>query len=290
MRRALTSPEPWVRATANWAHNFTLVEQGDLDGGARAREEAVRGFEEVGDRWGLVMSLLAIGRVPALRGEYATSIAAFERAVAISAELGTEDYLYWTRNRLARERMRGGDLDGAWRDLRAMQDRAEQLGQRRREAAILFSVAGWQRRAGELDASERTLDTLETQVDRLPYPEQMARDLIAGTRMMNRLAARAAADARKLLPERCGPTSPGTRATGSPGPPSRSASCSRWRTGRSTRPPRWAGARRSAVPSTTASRSSARWSPTSSRASARTATATPSNGVPACPGRTRCTG
>jgi tetratricopeptide (TPR) repeat protein len=197
---ALTSPEPWVRATANWAHNFTLVEQGDLEAGARAREEAVRGFEEVGDRWGLVMSLLAIGRVPSLRGEYAISIAAFERAVAISAELGTEDYLYWTRNRLARERMRGGDLDGAWRDLRAIQDRAEELGRRRQEAAILFSVANWQRRAGELDASERTLDTLAAQVHRLPYPEQMARDLIAGTRMMNRLAARDAAEARDLLP------------------------------------------------------------------------------------------
>ncbi|GAA3205208.1 ATP-binding protein [Dactylosporangium siamense] len=199
-QQSLTSPDPWVRATAHWAHNFTLVEQGDLEGGAAAREEAVRGFEEVGDRWGLVMSLLAIGRVPSLRGDFATSIAAFERAVAISAELGTEDYLYWTRNRLARERMRAGDLDGARRDLRAMQDRAEQLGQRRREAAILFSVAGWQRRAGELDASERTLDTMLTLVDRLPYPEQMARDLIDGTRLMNRLAARDAAGARDLLP------------------------------------------------------------------------------------------
>jgi predicted ATPase/DNA-binding SARP family transcriptional activator len=197
---ALESPDPWVRASAHWAHNFTLVEQGDLEGGARAREEAVRGFEEAGDRWGLVMSLLAIGRVPSLRGDYVTSIAAFERAVAISAELGTEDYLYWTRSRLARERMRGGDLDGARRDLQAMQQRAEQSGRRRREAALLFSVAGWQRRAGELDAAERTLDTLLTRVRYLPYPEQMALDLIDGTRMMNRLAARAAAEARELLP------------------------------------------------------------------------------------------
>ncbi|BAL88740.1 putative AfsR-family transcriptional regulator [Actinoplanes missouriensis 431] len=199
-RQALTAPDPWVRASANWAHNFMLVEQGVLDRGAAAREEALRGFEEAGDRWGLVMSLLAIGRVPSLRGDYPTSIAAFERAVATSAELGTEDYLYWTRNRLARERMRAGDLDGAWRDLRAMQDRAEKLGQRRRSAAILFSVAGWQRRAGDLDAAERTLDLLETRVHRLPYPEQMARDLIAGTRLMNRLAAGAATEARELLP------------------------------------------------------------------------------------------
>jgi predicted ATPase/DNA-binding SARP family transcriptional activator len=199
-REALTSADPWVRAGANWAHNFTLVEHGDLDGGARAREEAVRGFEEAGDRWGLVMSLLAIGRVPSLRGDYATSIAAFERAVAVSAELGTEDYLYWSQNRLARERMRAGDLDGARHDLDAMRRRAEQSGRRRREAALMFSVAGWQRRAGDLDASERTLDLLRGRAGHLPYPERMALDLIDGTRMMNRLAARDAAGARELLP------------------------------------------------------------------------------------------
>ncbi|GAA4247252.1 BTAD domain-containing putative transcriptional regulator [Dactylosporangium darangshiense] len=200
LRLALTSPDPWQRATANWAHNFTLVEAGDLEGGARAREVALRGFEEAGDRWGLVMSLLALGRVPSLRGDFATSIAAFERAVALSVELGTEEYLYWTRNRLARERMRGGDLDGAHRDLRAMLDRAATSGQRRREASLQFSLANWQRRAGRLEASEQTLDALEGQVHRLPYPEQMARDLIAGTRLMNRLAARSAPEARALLP------------------------------------------------------------------------------------------
>ncbi|MFD1372002.1 ATP-binding protein [Actinoplanes sichuanensis] len=197
--QALTSSDPWTRASANWAHNFTLVEHGDLDGGARAREEAVRGFEAAGDRWGLVMSLLAIGRLPSLRGEYAVSIAAFERAVAISAELGTEDYRYWSRNRLARERMRAGDLDGAHRDLRAMQQRAGRWG-RRREAALLFGVAGWQRRSGDLAAAERTLDSLSARVRDLPYPEEMALDLIDGTRMMNRLAARDAAGARELLP------------------------------------------------------------------------------------------
>jgi predicted ATPase/DNA-binding SARP family transcriptional activator len=200
VERALSSPDPWVRATANWAHNFTLVEAGDLDGGQRARELALQGFEEVGDRWGIVMGLLALGRGPSLRGDFASSLALFERAVAVSAELGTEDYLYWTRNRLARERMRAGDLDGTWRDLQAMRERTALLGHRRREASLLFSVANWQRRAGELDASEATLDSLEGQLQRLPYPEQMARDLIAGTRMMNRLMARDAPAARALLP------------------------------------------------------------------------------------------
>ncbi|QGZ47739.1 hypothetical protein GPZ77_04475 [Streptomyces sp. QHH-9511] len=36
-RQALNSPGPWVRASAHWAHDFVLTEQGDLDTGADAR-------------------------------------------------------------------------------------------------------------------------------------------------------------------------------------------------------------------------------------------------------------
>jgi predicted ATPase/DNA-binding SARP family transcriptional activator len=200
LREALVSPDPWTRASAHWAHNFMLVEQGDLHSGAEASQAALRGFEEVGDRWGLVMCLLAVGRLPSLQGRFEVSIAAFERAVALSFELGTEDYLYWTGTRLARERMRAGDLEGGRRDVTAILERAERRGDRRRAATILFSLANLHRRAGELELAERTLDRLETLVARLPYPEQMARDLIAGTRLMIRLAAGEPGPARALLP------------------------------------------------------------------------------------------
>ncbi|MBC6461093.1 winged helix-turn-helix domain-containing protein [Actinomadura sp. HBU206391] len=199
-QQSLNSPDPWVRASAHWAQNFVLTEQGDLETGAHARQEALRGFEAVGDRWGLVMSLLAVGRGPSLRGEFDRSIAVFERAVAISSELGTEDYLNWTRTRLARERMRSGDLDGSLRDIHAIQRRARERGHRRHEATVLFSLANLHRRTGDLVRAEQTLDRMETLVHRLPYPEEMARDLITGTRMMNRLAQGAAEQARELLP------------------------------------------------------------------------------------------
>ncbi|MFD0429913.1 hypothetical protein ACFQ60_26970 [Streptomyces zhihengii] len=55
---------------AHLARDFALTEQGDLVTGADSRLEALRGFEEVGDRWGLVMSLLPVGRDHSLRGEY----------------------------------------------------------------------------------------------------------------------------------------------------------------------------------------------------------------------------
>ncbi|MCX5372544.1 winged helix-turn-helix domain-containing protein [Streptomyces sp. NBC_00015] len=203
-RGALDSPDPWVRASAHLARDFALTEQGDLVTGAESRIEALRGFEEVGDRWGLVMSLLPIGRDHSLRGEYPQAIATFERTVALSSELGTEDYLYLSKARLARERRRSGDLAGAFRDLRAAHRQAREHGQLRLEANILVGLANVYRRAGDLAQSDETLDRLEALSARRPSLKELARDLIVSTRVENRLAEGDAVRARALLPEAAG--------------------------------------------------------------------------------------
>ncbi|MFJ7208562.1 ATP-binding protein [Streptomyces sp. NPDC098789] len=200
----LDSPDPWVRASAHLARDFALTEQGDLVTGAGSRIEALRGFERVGDRWGLVMSLLPIGRDHSLRGEYPQAIATFERTVALSSELGTEDYLYLSKARLARERRRSGDLAGAFRDLYAAHRQARERGQLRLEANILVGLANVHRRAGDLAQSDATLDRLEALGARRPALRELARDLIVSTRIENRLAEGDAVAARALLPEAAG--------------------------------------------------------------------------------------
>ncbi|MEU6880985.1 BTAD domain-containing putative transcriptional regulator [Streptomyces sp. NPDC046712] len=200
LQQSLRSSDPWVRASAYWAHDFVLTEQGDLESGAEARREALRGFEEVGDRWGLVMCLLPLGRDHSLRGEYGPAIAAFERAVAISTELGTEEHLMWTKFRLSQERARSGDLDGALRDAHAAQRQARERGHRRVEVGMETQLAYTHRIAGDLDRAEEALDRMEGLVHRLPYPEETSRDIIAGGRMANRITRGAAEEARSLLP------------------------------------------------------------------------------------------
>ncbi|MGV9338419.1 BTAD domain-containing putative transcriptional regulator [Streptomyces sp. NPDC003688] len=200
----LDSPDPWVRASAHLARDFALTEQGDLVTGAGSRIAALRGFEEVGDRWGLVMSLLPIGRDHSLRGEYPQAIAVFERTVALSSELGTEDYLYLSKARLARERRRSGDLAGAFRDLHAAHRQARERGQLRLEANILVGLANVYRRAGDLAQSDATLGRIEALGARRPSLGGLARDLIVSTRVENRLAEGDAVRARALLPEAAG--------------------------------------------------------------------------------------
>ncbi len=203
-RDLLDSPDPWVRASAHLARDFALTEQGDLETGAESRAEALRGFEEIGDRWGLVLALLPIGTAHSLRAEYPEAIATWERAVALSSELGTEDYLYLSKARLARERRRSGDIEGAFRDLHAAHRQARTRGQLRLEANILVGLANAHRRNGDLAQSDATLDRLEALSARRPQLRELARDLIVSTRIENRLAAGDARAARTLLPEAAG--------------------------------------------------------------------------------------
>ncbi|MER6952255.1 BTAD domain-containing putative transcriptional regulator [Nonomuraea sp. NPDC000554] len=204
LEQALDSPDPWVGACAHWARDFLLTEEGDLRSGAASRQAALHGFEKVGDRWGLVISLLPLGRDHSLRGEHGPAIAAFERVVVLSSELGTEDYLYLGRARLARERRRSGDLDGALRDIQAAHQRARERGHRRMEVNILVGLANVHRLSGDLARADQTLDELEALIRRGTIPAELARDLIVSTRLENRLAGGDAVQARKLLPDAVG--------------------------------------------------------------------------------------
>ncbi|MGW7079099.1 BTAD domain-containing putative transcriptional regulator [Streptomyces sp. NPDC054866] len=204
LRRASERPEPWVRASAHWARDFVLTTRGEQPAGAESRRAALRGFEAVGDRWGIGLALLAVGGDHSLRGEHGEAIAAYARAVTVSTELGAEDDLFNSRARLAAERLRGGDREGALRDIHAARRQAKERGYRRMEAEMLFSLADLHRRSGEPEQAELILDRLDTVADRLTLPEDMARDLIAGARAANRLARGDAAGARELLPRAVG--------------------------------------------------------------------------------------
>lgn len=201
LQRALNHPDPWVRASAHWSRDFLLTEQGDPYTGADSRREALRCFEEVGDRWGLVMCYLNMGREHALlRAEYDQAITWFERALAVATELDTEEHLFYSWAALSTVRMRAGDFDGALRDVHAAMSQARTRGLRRMEVEMLSYLASVYRRQGDYEQADRALDQKETLLHRLPYPEELSIDLVANARMANRVAAGNAEGARALLP------------------------------------------------------------------------------------------
>ncbi|MGW0802588.1 BTAD domain-containing putative transcriptional regulator [Nonomuraea sp. NPDC002799] len=199
VRQALESADPWVRASVLWTQDDAHVEEGDLETGEHTRLEALRCFEEVGERWGMVMCLLRISRVHSLRAERALAIATAERAVAISSELGTEMHLLWTKTRLARERMNGGDLDGAFRDIHAAIRQAKEQSHRRIETSMHSSLAIAYRLSGDVEQADRVLDQLDDLAGRLSASERRSSNASLGFRLANRLAEGAAGPARELL-------------------------------------------------------------------------------------------
>ncbi|MFF2556753.1 BTAD domain-containing putative transcriptional regulator [Nocardia sp. NPDC058058] len=201
LERALERPDPWLRASAHLARDMACTGRGELLAGAAERREALRDFQIAGDRWGLGMALLAVGRDHSLRGAHAEAIAAFGRAVVIASELGMEDDVFTSRTELTRERLRSGDFTGAENDIRAAQRVAEELGYVRMTAILGLAEAELHRRTGDVPQSERDLDLLEQRLSRLPIPDGTVPNRIALSRMANQLSERSVIAARKLLPE-----------------------------------------------------------------------------------------
>ncbi|MEU0544021.1 BTAD domain-containing putative transcriptional regulator, partial [Nocardia sp. NPDC005978] len=200
LAQAVGRSDPWVRASAHLARDLALTGRGEPIAGAAERREALRAFEITGERWGLGVVLLGIGRAHGLAGEHERAIAAFARAVALASETGMEDDLFVSRAELTRARMRAGDLTGAAADIEAAQRQSEELGYARLREVLGFSRAEAYRRTGEVERAAAELDRLEQRIERLPLPEVMAVNRISIARLANHLTARRPEQARELLP------------------------------------------------------------------------------------------
>ncbi len=198
--RAVAGPDRWVRASAHLMRDFALTETGEQPAGARARREALREFEIVGERWGLGLSLLATGRDQSLRGDHAGAIESFERAARVAVELGTEDDIAETRVAGQREWLRAGDFHSAARDIDTALTEATARGLPRLATAMLLSRVELQRRTGDPDGAEHTFESVRQRVRHLPFPEPIAADLIVAAHLSIHLARADIARARELLP------------------------------------------------------------------------------------------
>jgi predicted ATPase/DNA-binding SARP family transcriptional activator len=179
IQRALANPDPWSRACARWVQAFILDDAGDLDGSGLARDEALAGFREVGDRWGVAMTLVMQANAQSLRGRHDEAIAGYQQGLAMAHELASDDDAVQQLSRLASERMRAGDSAGAWRDMREAQRVADSGGQLEHQALAAFTLLEMARRDGNFEEAHRVLDWLASVADRLPFPVRMADDWVA---------------------------------------------------------------------------------------------------------------
>lgn len=176
IQRTLASPDPWSRACALWVQGFILDDGGDLDGSERARDLALAGFRQVGDRWGVAMTLAMRANAYSLRGRHDEAIAGYQQGLEMARELASDDDTVQILSRLASERMRAGDSEGAWRDIREAQRIADGTGQLEHQALAKFTLVDLARRAGRFEEAHAVLDWLASVADWLPFPQRIAEE------------------------------------------------------------------------------------------------------------------
>ncbi|QKV77659.1 BTAD domain-containing putative transcriptional regulator [Amycolatopsis sp. Hca4] len=158
VRRAEQHPDPWTRAGGHWVESFLLDDEGDVEGADRARDLAHAGFEAVGDRWGIAMTLSFKAYALSQNGESDKAIEIYQQGLALSMELRSyEDAVqHWWR--LAVERARAGDFEGAWRDQEAAERYGEGITNLQHRAILMFGRLELLLRTGRLAEARALLD------------------------------------------------------------------------------------------------------------------------------------
>lgn len=160
---ALSSPDPWIRGTvlmirAYMSENDGKIPQMRVDLGAAMAE-----FSEVGDRFGLAITLAAQAQLMALDGDLRESARTYEQALGYLSELGSPADAMQLHLRLADVLTRLGDVEGARRH-------AEALGRGRTSGDRTFSLvarAGIAQAEGDRVGAGRLREEMLAELERL---------------------------------------------------------------------------------------------------------------------------
>ncbi|HEU5266472.1 MAG TPA: BTAD domain-containing putative transcriptional regulator [Jatrophihabitans sp.] len=107
---ALTDPDEWSRAAGRMLRAVLAENDGDVETMRREGELGVVAFERLGERWGLANGLRVLGQIRIFDGELDGAADAYERALALSAELKSHDDEGYLLGKLAELEIRRGNL------------------------------------------------------------------------------------------------------------------------------------------------------------------------------------
>jgi predicted ATPase/DNA-binding SARP family transcriptional activator len=143
-------PDPWVRAGVCAFGGHLALNMGNLDEAETRLADGYAGFKEVGDRWGMVVSLGGMAEVASARGEPMKALRALEEATRHATESMNPSQVAIMRIKQGKYRAEVGDMDGARADLMAGAEAAEAIGERDNAAWGHIELSDIARRTGDL--------------------------------------------------------------------------------------------------------------------------------------------
>jgi ATP/maltotriose-dependent transcriptional regulator MalT len=183
LRAAPDHPDPWVRATRRALTGHLSLHDGDIESAARDLSQAHSLFAEVGDRWGLIVSLTGLADVAIARGRASEAVRTLEEARGYAAQGLGSHWGHAMRVPLGRARARAGDVDGARAELEQGVRFAEQIGEIDDAVAGYIELAELARRDGDLPAARVLLQQAADIAERNPRPDMPAAAAAAFSRI-----------------------------------------------------------------------------------------------------------
>jgi predicted ATPase len=139
--------DPWSRSLALMVHGVLVMNTGHAAEATHLLSRALTGFEELGERWGLAITLSTLNAALRRSGAPAGAPALVDRATRYFQELGMPEHTMESEVAAALHRAEAGDVDGGRRQLTALLDQVERAGSAESRAQLRLGLARLEWRA-----------------------------------------------------------------------------------------------------------------------------------------------
>ncbi|GIH93421.1 BTAD domain-containing putative transcriptional regulator [Planobispora siamensis] len=139
--------DPWSRSLALLVRGVLAMNTGHAVEATGLLSRALTGFEELGERWGLAITLSSLHSAVQRAGEPAGAPALAERATGYFRELGMPEHTMENEVAAALHRAHAGDVDGGRRQLADLLDQAGRTGSAESQAQVRLGLARLEWRA-----------------------------------------------------------------------------------------------------------------------------------------------
>lgn len=157
--------DPWNRAMATMMQAMFNENEGNVTQMAADLELALKGFEEIGDRWGKSLALRGLATYNSSCGDHRAALKYVTGSLDLIAELGTTEGVPNLLTQRARSRNELGDIEGATDDLRTAIRLAEETGNADGQALATAGLSTIARQLGDLDEAVRLAELAYTLLD-----------------------------------------------------------------------------------------------------------------------------
>ena len=152
-------PEPWLRAVAKMFVSQLRLNFGQSPELAEAEmREALAGFREIGERWGIGFALSLLGDLAAARGDFATAVGWQREAIALVREVGIREDVPQMEVKLAHQLWMAGEVAEARTVLKQARVAAEEVALPEVLASVAYGHATFARMEGDLEEARAGMD------------------------------------------------------------------------------------------------------------------------------------